>query len=161
MWYYILGFCEEFMQIHKRNAFLIYTYSGRKDQICLLRKTQVYKMLHYIIIFRINLQAEREEGLGCSKHTPKLDFYFSLYIQKSPIYSVYFHRSLFLKILLDPLIFVLDSHILQTSIFSFYFQDYFSTDFLHGMKKFTWDNFRYFILKERCFYLLLCNLFQK
>ena len=56
MWYYILGFCGGFMQIHKRNAFLIYTYSGRKDQICLLRKTQVYKMLHYIIIFRINLQ---------------------------------------------------------------------------------------------------------
>ena len=83
------------MQIHKRNAFLIYTYSGRKDQICLLRKTQVYKMLHYIIIFRINLQAEREKGLMCSKQTPRFDFYFSLYIRKSPIYLAYFHWSFF------------------------------------------------------------------
>ena len=66
--------------MYKRNVFLIYAYSDRKDQVYLLRKTQVYEMLHYTIIFRIILQAGREEGIGCSKQTPKRNFYFSSYI---------------------------------------------------------------------------------
>ena len=41
--------------------FLIYTSSDRKDQICLLRKTEVYETLRCI------LQDGREEVLGCGK----------------------------------------------------------------------------------------------
>ena len=80
MWYCILGFCEEFFQMYKRNVFLIYAHSDRKDQVYLLRETQVYEMLHYTIIFRIIVQAGREEGIGCSKQTPKRNSYFSSYI---------------------------------------------------------------------------------
>ena len=56
----------------------------------------------------------------------------------------------------------------QNFVFLFYFESkgriflaHLATDFLREMKNATWDNFRYFILIERCFYLLLCNLFNK
>ena len=56
----------------------------------------------------------------------------------------------------------------QNLIFLFYFQSkgiiflaHLATDFLLEMKTATWDIFRFFILMERCFCLLLCNLFHK
>ena len=56
----------------------------------------------------------------------------------------------------------------QNLIFLFYFESkgiiflaHLATDFLHEMKTATWDNFTFFILMERCFCLLLCNLFHK
>ena len=66
-------------------------------------------------------------------------------------------------------IFVLDStHSTKPHLFLFcfeskgrIFQINLSTDFLRGMKNVTLDNFRYFFFMERCFYLLLCNLFHK
>ena len=133
----------------------------------LLRRTEVYEMLHCFIIFKIFCRLEEKRGQGVGNKLPNLIFTFhhihGIFPFTQPTSTVHFFEN-FAR--LSYLLWIIP--IPQNLIFLFYFESkgriflaHLATDFLHEMKTATWDNFRFFILMERCFYLLLCNLFHK